>query len=96
MGTQIPPSTLTDSHLTLRGYTVADVAQRLRVGPDKVRAWINCGELRAINTAGVLCGKPRWVISPDALAEFEKRRVGGPPPKPVKRKKRMDSVDYYP
>jgi hypothetical protein len=75
---------------------VADVAQRLRVGPDKVRAWINGGELRAVNTAAVLCGKPRWVISPDALAEFEKRRGGRPPPKPVRRKKRTDLVDYYP
>ena len=28
-----------------RGYTVADVAARYRVSPDKVRGWINRGEL---------------------------------------------------
>src|SRR4051794_21965418 len=60
------------------GYTVADVARRLRVGEDKVRGWIARGELAAINTATALCGKPRWVIPPEALAAFERSRAGGP------------------
>ncbi len=38
------------------GLTVRDVACRYRVGEDKVRGWIARGELRAINTAKVLCG----------------------------------------
>ena len=42
-----------------RGYTVREVALRLRVGEDKVRNWIARGELLAINTATVVCGKPR-------------------------------------
>src|SRR5689334_7248369 len=33
------------------GLTVADVAARLRVSPDKVRKWIERGELVGINTA---------------------------------------------
>jgi excisionase family DNA binding protein len=78
------------------GLTVADVAARLRVGEDKVRTWISRGELRAINTAEHLCGKPRWVVTPEALAEFERRRTGGPPPKPPKRRRRTDTTDYYP
>jgi hypothetical protein len=83
--------------LTLAGgFTVADLARRWRVSPDKVRAWIQAGELRAINTAGVLCGRPRWVISADSLAAFEHRRAGGPPPKPARRRKRTVLVDYYP
>jgi hypothetical protein len=60
------------------GLTVADVARRYRVGGDKVRRWIRRGELAAINTAAVLCARPRWVITPDALTAFEKRRAGGP------------------
>jgi hypothetical protein len=79
-----------------RGFTTADIARRYRVGEDKVRAWIRLGELRAINTAGRLCGKPRWVIPPEALDEFEKRRAGGPPPTPVRRRRRPAQMDFYP
>jgi hypothetical protein len=76
--------------------TVADVARRHRVGEDKVRFWIARGELHAINTAAVLCGRPRWVILPEALAEFEERRAGGPAPKPPRRRRRPEPHDYYP
>ena len=79
-----------------RGLTVGDLARRYRVGEDKVRGWIRRGELRAINTAAVLCGRARWVVPVDALAEFERRRVGGPPLKPPSRRRRRASVDYYP
>jgi excisionase family DNA binding protein len=81
---------------SLAGFTVAEVAARYRVSPDKVRAWIDRGELRAVNTATVLCGRRRWVISPDALAEFERRRAGGRPQKTPQRRKRSQLVDYYP
>ena len=92
-----------DSHPTATctaegaGLTVADVARRYRVGEGKVRAWIAHGELRAVNTAAVLCGRPRWVIPPEALAEFEKGRLGGLPPKPERRRRRRPGfVDHYP
>jgi hypothetical protein len=77
------------------GLTVRDVAARYRVSPDKIRAWIARGDLVAINTATTLVGKPRWVIPPDALAAFERRRAGGPVPKPAKRNRRTCEVDYY-
>jgi hypothetical protein len=78
------------------GLTVADFARRYRVGEDKVRSWIVRGELAAINTAAVLCGRPRWVITPDALAAFERRRGAGTPAKPSRRRRRQTPVDYYP
>jgi hypothetical protein len=78
------------------GLTVADVARRYRVSPDKIRSFIRRGELVAINTATALCGRPRFVIMPEALAEFERQRLAGPPPKPARRKKRTALVDYYP
>jgi hypothetical protein len=79
------------------GLTVHDVALRYRVGPDKVRAWIRRGELPAINTAAALCGKPRWVITPEDLARFENGRRATPPPKSApRRRKHSEIVDYYP
>src|SRR6516164_4495278 len=75
------------------GLTVRDVARRYRVGEDKVRSWIARGELRAINTAAALCGRPRWVIPVEALAEFEQRRAGGPLPKPPRRQRRQEAID---
>jgi hypothetical protein len=77
------------------GYTVREIARRYRVGEDKVRAWIRRGELQAINTAASLCGKPRWVVMPEALTAFENRRRGGPAPKPPQRR-RPPLKDYFP
>jgi hypothetical protein len=78
------------------GLTVADVARRYRVSPDKVRAWIARGELAAVNTAAVLCRRPRWVITPDALAIFERRRLGGCQAKPAQPfRRRPAMIDYY-
>ena len=79
------------------GLTVRDIALRYRVGPDKVRTWIKRGELPAINTAMAVCGKPRWVITPEDLATFENGRRATPSPKsPLRRKRRSEIVDYYP
>jgi hypothetical protein len=78
------------------GLTVRDVAARYRVSPDKVRLWIVRGELAAINTASLRCGKPRYVVTADALAAFERRRACGQTPRPTRRRKRTSEVDYYP
>jgi hypothetical protein len=78
------------------GLTVKDLARRYRIGEDKVRTFIARGELKAINTAAVLCGRPRWVVPVEALAEFEQRRASGPPPKPRRRHRRTTAAVYYP
>jgi len=78
------------------GLTVRDVARRYRVGEEKVRSWIMRGELKAINTAMLACARPRWVILPDSLTEFEQRRAGGPPPKPRRRPRAVGTIDFYP
>jgi hypothetical protein len=78
------------------GLTVREFARRYRVGKDRVLGWIRRGELRAVNTAGVMCGKPRYIIPPEALAEFEKRRDAGPPPKPPRRRRLPEVTDYWP
>jgi transposase len=78
-----------------RGLTVPELAQRYRVGEDKVRGWITRGELQAVNTADVLCGRPRYVVTHEALAAFEARRTAGKVEKP-KRRKKSSVPDYYP
>jgi excisionase family DNA binding protein len=80
-----------------RGYTPNELARLLRVSPDRVRGWIARGELRAVNMAEVRCGKPRYVVLPHHLAEFERRRTAAPPPKPAPRRRRQrDQIDFYP
>lgn len=80
-----------------RAYTVRDLAAHYRVSEDKIRRWIANGELKAVNTAARLCGRPRWVIPPESLVEFENRRRGGPAPKPERRRRRSaQEIDFYP
>ena len=81
---------------TTPGYTVADVARRYRVSPDRVRGWITSGVLRAINRRDTRSGRPSWVVTAEALDEFERGRTAAQPPKPPRRKKRINLVDYYP
>jgi excisionase family DNA binding protein len=79
-----------------RGLTPREVARLLRVSSDRVRAWIASGELGALDLARHRCGRPRFVILPHHLAEFERRRAATPPPKPIRRRKRTPLIDFYP
>ena len=80
-----------------RGYTTREVAKLLRVSPDRVRGWIMRGELIAVNTAPIRCGKPRYVILPHHLDEFVRSRQAAAPAAPVRRRRRQAAlVDYYP
>ena len=79
------------------GLTVRDVARRYRVSPERVRGWIYRGELGALNTADTRCGRPRYVVLPEALQEFERRRQVATLEKPApRRKRRTTEIDYYP
>jgi transposase len=89
----VPPANTAPA---LRGLTVPDMARRYRMSRDRVRDMIRRGELRAIDTARARCGKPRWVVTPEALAEWERRRAAGPQPRPQRRRRRTPAVDYYP
>jgi hypothetical protein len=78
------------------GYKPRDLCRRWRVGLDKIMVWIRRGELRALDMSSSRSGRPRFVVTAEMVAEFEARRATTPPPKPVRRKKRTDEVDFYP
>lgn len=66
--------------------TPPEVAKQLGVSADTVRGWIASGALKAVNIAGP--GKrPSHRISPEALADFERRRTKTAEPTPHRRKK---------
>ena len=81
-----------------RGLTTAEVAARYRVGEDRVRGWIKNGALKAINTADAKCGRPRYVVLPEYLAEFERGRSIAPPPKTCSysRACKPEAIDFFP
>jgi hypothetical protein len=79
------------------GWTVTDVARRYRVSRERVRRWITSGILAAVNRQDCPAARPSWVITPEALAAFERERQPATPPKaPPRRKKRTDEIDYFP
>jgi hypothetical protein len=78
------------------GLSVADLCRRWKVGPDKIHGFIRSGELLAVNVASTLAGRPRWRIMPDAVTQFEQRRSSTPLPKPPRRRRRQEAIDFYP
>jgi len=50
--------------------TTAEIARRLSVSTDKIRAWIASGELRAVNLATRRGGRPRYRVLAEDLAAF--------------------------
>lgn len=50
------------------------IARARGVRVAKVIHWIRTGELEAINLASRRDGRPRWRISPEALARFDAAR----------------------
>lgn len=74
-----------------------ELARRYRVNVDKVRGWINTGELRAVNVASKPGGRPRWRISEAAIEAFELRRSAVVPTKTTRRRRRKspDVIEFF-
>jgi excisionase family DNA binding protein len=79
------------------GYRPREVARLLRVGTDKVFAWIRSGDLSAVNTGGP--GKPpRFVILREDLRQFIERNRVSHAPGPRRAftpRRQVASRDYY-
>jgi hypothetical protein len=54
------------------------LARRWAVSASKILSWIHSGQLRALNVATSLGGRPRYRISEGDIADFERRRVAVP------------------
>ena len=68
------------------GQTPNELAKVLRVSPDRIRSWITSGKLKALNLAPTRAGRPRFVILPHHLQEFERRhQAASSQPKPSQR-----------
>lgn len=68
--------------------TPPKLARQWGISPDKLLGWIRSGELRAINAAARLGGRPKYLIDLADVAEFEERRVVQPPPKTPRRRQK--------
>lgn len=76
--------------------TVRELCERYGVGEHTVLGWINRGELLAINVGGRLgARKPRWRVSPEALAAFELARTPVPSAPRMRRRKRPAGIIQF-
>ncbi|MBP7937822.1 MAG: helix-turn-helix domain-containing protein [Phycisphaerae bacterium] len=78
--------------------TPPEVARIFRVDAKKVISWIRSGELRAVNVATRIDGRPRYVIDREDIAAFELRRQVVPPAPRRRRYRREydhDVIKFY-
>jgi hypothetical protein len=78
------------------GYTIPELAGLLRKRPSTIRGWIRSGQLPALNLATRRGGRPRLIILPHHLTEFEKSRRAAPPKPPRRRRTPAGQIDFYP
>lgn len=76
-------------------HTPADLCDRWRCSHSHVLNIIRSGDLRAINIG--TGGRARYVITEEALEDFEAGRTVRAPAKEVKRrrKKRADVIEFF-
>lgn len=86
-----------DNNHDALGVTPRELGRRWRKSHDQIRAWIRAGHLKALNLAPAQCARPRFVILPEYIEEFEAKRQAATvtPGTRVKRRK-ADEVDYFP
>ena len=78
-----------------RWLSPPQIGRKLGVDPGKIIEWIRRGELRAVNIAENLGGRPRYRVDPAALAAFLDGRSTSPTPKPVRQRKKGFERKYY-
>lgn len=75
-------------------HTPPEIAAQLGVEPEKVRDWIERGELIAVNIAARTTGRPRWRISTEEFQHFLVRRRSGPKMTPIRRRRPLAVKEF--
>lgn len=91
------PSEIAALAVVGRYFTPPQLAEVWRVDPGTILAHIRSGRLRAFSTSPPGTRRPRWKISPAAVAEFEQLHSAQPPVTPVRsgrRKRDLGFVEY--
>ncbi|MCA9036350.1 MAG: helix-turn-helix domain-containing protein [Planctomycetaceae bacterium] len=73
--------------------TPGELAERWGISPDKVLNWIRNGDLKAVNVAATMSGRPRFRISDEDIEDFQSRRQPIPPTKMPPRRRRKPAGD---
>lgn len=76
-----------------RWVTPPQFAAARGVGLRKVLGWIEAGELAAVNMAASRKGRPRWKISPEAIAAFDAGRTSTGSVQAAPQRRRKAPVD---
>lgn len=72
--------------------STAEFARRYRIGLHKALALIARGEVAAVNVS--LSSRPQWRITPEAIADWERRRAAQSKPAP-KKKRKTHAYKYF-
>ena len=78
-----------------RYRTPPEIASRFGVKPETVLSWIRNGELAAINLARQGSLRPRYRISPEALATFEQVRSVVPRTAPARKPRQNPAIKKF-
>lgn len=80
-----------------RAFTPPEVAEILGVNADKIRQFIQTGQLKAVNMTLTGRGqRPRYRILPDDLRAFiDARSTKAPAPKPQRRRQMVTTGKEY-
>lgn len=79
-------------------FTPPQVAKRWHCTPERVLQLIRAGRLRAFTLSPASSRRPRWRITEDAVAEFERgdNRATPAPAKPAPRRRRpADYIEFF-
>jgi hypothetical protein len=83
--------------ITRQKISPPELAARWGVDAHKVLCWIRSGELKAVNLATTLAGRPRYAIDEREIELFELRRsTTGPAPAPRRRRARdLQIIEFF-
>lgn len=77
-------------------FGVKDLCERFAIGEHTVLGWIKRGELRAIDVSRNRGRRPKWRITPEALAAFEQLRTPTPSlPRTRRRNESANVIEFY-